>query len=63
MMKKIDGKKRERRQKSISLNDFMRKFEEEHRRRGRFFRHEVVGYPGFNPRFELLNRNRRQEED
>ena len=59
MMKKIDGKKRERRQKSISLNDFMRKFEEEHRRRGRFFRHEVVGYPGFNPRFALLNRNRR----
>ena len=59
MMKKIDRKKRERRQKSISLNDFMRKFEEEHRRRGRFFRHEVVGYPGFNPRFALLNRNRR----
>ena len=59
MMKKIEGKKRERRQKSISLNEFMKKYEEEQRRRGRFFRHGVVGYPGFNPRFALLNRNRR----
>ena len=59
MMQKIGGKKRERQQKSISLNDFMRKFDEEQKRRGRFFRHGEVGYPGFNPRFALLSRNRR----
>lgn len=59
MMQKIGGKKRERPQKSISLNDFMKKFEEEQKRRGRFFRQGGIGYPGFNPRFALLSRNRR----
>ena len=59
MMKKKEDKKRERSPKSISLNDFMRKYEEERKRRGRFFRQGGVGYPGFNPRFTLLSKNRR----
>ena len=47
-----------RHQRLLSLNQFMLKFEEEQKRRGRFFREQGFGFPGFNPRLALLNRNR-----
>ena len=46
-------------QRNISLRQFILKFEEEQRRRGRFFREQGFAYPGYNPRLALLNRNRR----
>ena len=46
-------------QRNLSLRQFILKFEEEQRRRGRFFREQGFAYPGYNPRLALLNRNRR----
>ena len=52
-------KQHPRHQRLLSLNQFMHKFEEEQKRRGRFLRQQGFGFPGFNPRLALLNRNRR----
>ena len=53
--------KRKRKTKIFTLKDFMNKFAEEQKRRGRFLREREIGYPGYNPRFALLNRNRRHK--
>ena len=41
----------------FTLKDLMLKFEEEHKKRGRFFRQHRMGFH-FDPRFALLSRNR-----
>ena len=45
-------------QKDLSLNEFMNIYDKEEKRRGRFFRHQMHGFPGYDPRFALLNRNK-----
>jgi len=51
--------KKQRQPKILSLKDFMIKYTEEEKRRGRFLREKGMGYPEYNPRLALLNRNRR----
>ena len=58
MMQGIIKQKRPKIQRNLSLNEFMLLFDEEQKRRGRFFRTQIFGYPGYDPRFALLNRNR-----
>ena len=57
VQKKIE-KTQPRPKKFLTLHEFMLRFDEENRRRGRFLRRQRMGFPDFDPRFALLNRNR-----
>ena len=43
----------------LSLNEFMIKFDEEQKRRGRFFREREIGFPDFDRRFHIMHRRKR----
>ena len=58
MAQKIVKKGGPRPKRVFTLKDLMLKFEEEHKRRGRFFRQQRMGFPDFDPRFALLSRSR-----
>ena len=65
MMQSIEKEKKKEIQKpkpapkkNLNINEFMRIFEEEQKRRGRFYNQARMGFPGKDPRFGLLNRNR-----
>ena len=58
MAQKIVKKGGPRPKRVFTLKDLMLKFEEEYKRRGSLFRQQKIGFPGIDPRFALLNRNR-----
>ena len=58
-MVKKEEKKDEKPKKLITLNEFMKIFEEEQKRRGRFYREGGMRFPRYNPKFGLLSKKRR----